>query len=592
MSFDVAAIRQIGRYPVENFVAEGGMAWVFRVKDPELFNAPRALKLLKPHAAQGDDYHRFFAEAQILAMIQHPNLMNVYDFGQDSETGCHFYTMDYIEGTTLSEISPDWLDETEDDDEEEDESPDATAVEAEIDPNATSLIHMQTVPVKTHHSVSDVCGYFCGVLAALARLHRENVVHRDIKPENIFLTHDGIPVLGDLGIAKGRHSPHISEVGRVPGTPLYMAPEHAMGEQTTVRSDIFSLGLSLYAVLSGETIYDQIDEVDATDGHAVLSYLRSLYEEEKEFEFFYHESIPDSVIEVIETACRIDESERYADADEFSEALRDAIEGHTWRDGGKFRPLIAAAVLFAVLGVIGFFAWRVLVEDQTQVALENAEERVARAEQERLDEVDRTKVERKAALLRESQAKQDIDALTRKLEGKADNAEALIAARRKADQATQERKDEEIRGARERRESDKRESEQRAELEKYKLAFEELQKPPPPPPPAEDLALRETMAKYETAYESRSIDDLNRIWSMSRFERAQIERLFDDCNLIRVQLTFDDSNINGITAWVDYVETIVFKECDKTRPGSKYSELTASLSLRGDEWQIKQIRER
>jgi hypothetical protein len=100
------------------------------------------------------------------------------------------------------------------------------------------------------------------------------------------------------------------------------------------------------------------------------------------------------------------------------------------------------------------------------------------------------------------------------------------------------------------------------------------------------------MAEYENAYESRSIEALNRVWSMSRFERAQIERLFEDCDVIRVQLSFTDSNIKGSTGRVDYDETIVFRDCEKTRPGSRYSELTASLALRGDEWQIKQIRDR
>ena len=78
MSFDVGSIRQIGKYPVTRYIAEGGMAWVFKVKDTDLFDAPRALKLLKPEASDGDDYQRFLAEAQILATIQHPNLVHIF----------------------------------------------------------------------------------------------------------------------------------------------------------------------------------------------------------------------------------------------------------------------------------------------------------------------------------------------------------------------------------------------------------------------------------------------------------------------------------------------------------------------------------
>jgi serine/threonine-protein kinase len=564
MSFDVGAIRQIGRYPVENFIAEGGMAWVFRVKDPELFNAPRALKLLKPQAAEGEDYQRFLAEAQILATIQHPNLIHVYDFGQDAETGCHFYTMDYIEGIPLSDVPPDWLDEQEDEEEEEDENASVASVQANVDPNATNFIHVPSAPVKARYTVGDVCDHFCGVLAALARLHRENVVHRDIKPENIFLTHDGIPVLGDLGIAKGRHSPHISEVGRVPGTPLYMSPEHAKGITATVRSDVFSLGLSLYAVLSGETVYDQIEELDAGDSQAVLEYLLSLEAEEEEFEFFSHESIPDTVLEVIETACRINETERYASADDFNDALRDAIDGVSRQGAGGIRPVVAAAIALPVLALIGFFAWQILTGDNqavaTQEALQEAEARAVEAEAERL-------AERQELEKREMEAQKDIDAL----------------------------KAEEARLAEERQRAEEREEAARKELEELKLALAKAKSAPAATAasaPAEDLGLRKAMAEYETAYESRSIEALNRVWSMSRFERAQIERLFDDCAEIRVQLSFADSNVKGSTGRVDYDETIVFRDCEKTRPGSRYSELTASLALRGDQWQIKQIRDR
>jgi serine/threonine-protein kinase len=599
MSFDVGAIRQIGRYPVENFIAEGGMAWVFRVKDPELFNAPRALKLLKPQAAEGEDYQRFLAEAQILATIQHPNLIHVYDFGQDAETGCHFYTMDYIEGIPLSDVPPDWLDEQEDEEEEEDENASVASVQANVDPNATNFIHVPSAPVKARYTVGDVCDHFCGVLAALARLHRENVVHRDIKPENIFLTHDGIPVLGDLGIAKGRHSPHISEVGRVPGTPLYMSPEHAKGITATVRSDVFSLGLSLYAVLSGETVYDQIEELDAGDSQAVLEYLLSLEAEEEEFEFFSHESIPDTVLEVIETACRINETERYASADDFNDALRDAIDGVSRQGAGGIRPVVAAAIALPVLALIGFFAWQILTGDNqavaTQEALQEAEARAVEAEAERL-------AERQELEKREMEAQKDIDALKAALEAAkstvdpdAVNEAALRLAESRVAEAGEGRRAEEARLAEERQRAEEREEAARKELEELKLALAKAKSAPAATAasaPAEDLGLRKAMAEYETAYESRSIEALNRVWSMSRFERAQIERLFDDCAEIRVQLSFADSNVKGSTGRVDYDETIVFRDCEKTRPGSRYSELTASLALRGDQWQIKQIRDR
>lgn len=636
MGFDVAALRRIGRYPVDHFVAEGGMAWVFRVTDPELFNAPRALKLLKPQAAGGEDYQRFLAEAQILATIQHPNLIHVYDFGQDAGTGCHFYTMDFIEGSTLCDIPPDWLDEADEEEEEdEEESVDVAPVETEIDPNATSFIHVRPAPARVRYTVTDVCEYFCGVLAALARLHRENVVHRDIKPENIFLTHDRIPILGDLGIATGRHSAKISEVGRVPGTPLYMSPEHALGEPTTVRSDVFSLGLSLYTVLSGETVYDQIDDLDATDGQAVLQHLVSLQAEDKEFEFFGHESIPDSVLDVIETACSIKESERFASADDFNNALRDALDGVSGAYAGGIRPLVAAAIALPVLALTGYFAWQVLIEESQigptqedvdkilEVERQNIRDRELAAQRD-IDAL-KDKLERAMKSVGDgASAQRDIDALKAALEeakkqGEAEaeskaaltaalneakiqseaekeNKAALLIAQKRAKELEDARLSENLRLEEERKIAAKREADARRQLEELRLALlQEKNKPPPvalPPPPAEDLGLRKAMESYESAYESRSIEDLNRVWSMSRFQRVFLEQLFEDCGQIRVLLSFTDSNITGSDAQVDFDENILYNKCNKTKAGSRYSELTALLARRGDEWQIKEIRER
>jgi serine/threonine protein kinase len=624
MSFDVELIQQIGKYPVTEYIAEGGMAWVFKVKDRDLFDAPRALKLLKPEAAEGDDYQRFLAEAQILATIQHPNLVHVFDFGQDPATGCHFYTMDYIEGKTLSDITPDWFDDLEDEDEEDDEyyeeedgeQPDAAPERADVDPNVTTFINVQTAPVKSRYTVRDVCEYFCGVLAAVARLHRENVVHRDIKPENIFLTVDGIAVLGDLGIAKGRYSSGITEIGRVPGTPLYMSPEHARGDPTSARSDIFSLGLSLYAVLSGETVYEQHEEVDATDSQDVLRYLLWLSSEEEEFDFVFDDSIPDSICDVIEKACAMNEADRYSSADDFHEDLRNAIDGVSRPGVGGIRPAVAAAIAIPILALAGYFGMQVISQDDNLIknrqALEQAEKRAGKVEEERLvrelaideerqlakgrEEANQGEMEKMKAALQQAQEAADPQAI---------NAAALELARARADQAADVRRAEEARIAAERQQAKEREEAAKLELAALRQEFKEAQSAAEQARiaaakeqaalaqlPSEDAGLRNAMARYESAYEERSIEDLNQVWSMSRFERAQVQRLFDDCERIMVQISLGDANINGDTARVDYDETIVFRDCAKTRPGNRFSELSASLALRDDQWQIKNIRKR
>jgi serine/threonine protein kinase len=349
---DLRNLEQIGRYPVKRFINEGGMAWVFLVSDPNLFDAERALKLLKPDASVGNDLKRFQNEAMVLTKIQHPNLLRVYDFSRDEDTGLHFYTMDFIDGEVMSSLSV------------ETSTTDATHVDidktmAVIDLEKTLVNSpVETPELLASASVEKVCGYFLDVLSALARLHREDIIHRDIKPQNIFLTYDGTAILGDLGIAKLDGDADMTEIGRVLGTPTYMAPELAMGGNITVCSDIFSLGLSMYRVLTGRTVYADSQEIKSIDTGGVISHLLSLHRDRREFEFGFPTGIPEAVRAVIRTACRMDASERYQDANAMTLALKAAI---TEPVSAKMpiRSIAAALATFLVVG-IGYFAWNQL----------------------------------------------------------------------------------------------------------------------------------------------------------------------------------------------------------------------------------------
>ena len=376
MVLNVGEITQIGRYPVDRLIAEGGMSWVFKVRDPQLYDQPRALKLLKPGAAEGDELKRFTGEAKLLARIQHPNLIFVYEVGKDAETGCHFYTMEFVEGQTLADLAPDWLEEPErgSGTQRTGGLPSTTAGAAADtvvlgDPDATAVGPAVTGLIDKRHSVRDVCEYFSGVLSALARLHRERIIHRDIKPQNIFLTRDGIAKLGDLGIAKTKESAGVTQIGRTPGTPLYMSPEHSVGDPVSVRSDLFSLGLSMYRVLTGRTIYDHVDGVDSTNSQAVLKHLWQLQGGGQEFHFPFPKQVPPSLRKVISTACRMKESERFDSANEMNEALRDVISeidhgrrgrGRAFAGGGLRVPtwLVAAGVALPFVLAGGYYGWQ------------------------------------------------------------------------------------------------------------------------------------------------------------------------------------------------------------------------------------------
>ncbi|HKC52673.1 MAG TPA: serine/threonine-protein kinase, partial [Myxococcota bacterium] len=234
------SLERIGRFKVRRYIAGGGMAWVFEVEDPGLFDARRALKLLKPGETDAETLRRFRREAELLSRLAHPNLVHIYEFGEDPGTGCQYYTMDFIEGRTLAQIHPDWLESTPDG---------GTPADA--------------------RSLEQICRYFAEVLSALARLHATGIVHRDIKPQNVFVDAHGRAVLGDLGVAKLSSSAGETQKGVVPGTPLYMAPEQSLRFEVSTRTDLFSLGLALYRVLTGRTVYDAALGADSTNSMAV-----------------------------------------------------------------------------------------------------------------------------------------------------------------------------------------------------------------------------------------------------------------------------------------------------------------------------------
>jgi hypothetical protein len=309
-------IAQIGPYPVVQFLAEGGMAWVFEVEDPK-FRVRRALKMLKPQAAVGDEFHRFESEAKLLARIQHPNLVTIYDFGRDDRTGCHFYTMTFVDGAPLSETA---------------------ALPADA-----------TVPI------------FLDVLSALERLHLEGIIHRDIKPGNILVMSDGRVLLGDLGIARQQDSLiSLTRTGMAIGSVQYMSPEQARGEAVNPASDVFSIGLSLYQVLTGQTIYDAVDEVDATSGEQVLMYLGALLHSGGELKFRFPSSVPRPVQRVVEKACRFDPAQRYPNAGALRIALLEAQSASAASAPGGVRwlALIALALLLALGAAGAWYGWQ------------------------------------------------------------------------------------------------------------------------------------------------------------------------------------------------------------------------------------------
>jgi serine/threonine-protein kinase len=199
-----------GRYELEELVGAGGMSSVFKARDT-LLERRVALKVLHPHFTEDDQYvERFRREARAVASLSHPNIVTILDRGEDE--GRQFLVFELVEGRTLKEV----LDE-------EGRLPVARALEIAIQ-----------------------------VARGLGFAHEHGLVHRDVKPQNVILNGDGRAKVTDFGIARSLEVEGVTQSGAVLGTSNYIAPEQASGQPVDRTTDVYSLGVVLFELLTGE----------------------------------------------------------------------------------------------------------------------------------------------------------------------------------------------------------------------------------------------------------------------------------------------------------------------------------------------------
>ncbi|HKH23171.1 MAG TPA: protein kinase, partial [Solirubrobacterales bacterium] len=272
-----------GRYRLESKLGSGGMSTVYLATD-EVLDRSVAIKLLHREISEEEDQlERFRREARAAARLSHPNLVGVIDAGEDD--GRPYIVFEYIEGRTLKRRI-------------QDDRP---------------------LPV------DEAVAYAIEIGRGLTAAHARKLVHRDVKPQNVLIDPDGRAKVTDFGIARSLESKGLTATGRVVGTTDYVSPEQAMGEEVDERSDVYSLGVVLYEMLTGEVPFMAETQVGVAMKH-VNQPMPDVRAKRPE--------VSAAVAAVVDRATTKDPRDRYGTVAEMVRDLEQTLEVEAARHGG------------------------------------------------------------------------------------------------------------------------------------------------------------------------------------------------------------------------------------------------------------------
>lgn len=263
------------RYQIIKTLGEGGMANVYLAHDT-ILDRNVAVKVLRGDLANDEKFvRRFQREALSASSLSHPNIVEMYDVGEDD--GQYYIVMEYVDGMTLKQV----------------------------------------LKKRGHLSVTEVIDIMLQVTDGMAHAHDAYIIHRDIKPQNIMILSNGMIKITDFGVATALNSTQLTQTNSVMGTVHYLPPEQANGKGSTIRSDIYSMGIMMYELLTGLVPYKGDNAVEIA-----LKHLKEPLPSVRKF----NSSIPQSIENVIIKATAKNPKNRYTDARAMHEDLKTALD--------------------------------------------------------------------------------------------------------------------------------------------------------------------------------------------------------------------------------------------------------------------------